>query len=134
MKKQTWPLNQSLSLSLEYGTIDKFNVQVPWLQLHTGHVNLLLDTVVLVFRLNVLDHDKDANKASESFTQELKLSLLEKEELRMANDDGYNKKQAPSGNSWYSRTFNSLIGSIIAKIASNFTLTATKYVIMMYFI
>ena len=111
---------------MEYGTIDKFNVQVPWLQLHSGHVNLFLDTVVLVFRLNVLDHDKDANKASESFTQELKLNLLQKEELRMADDEGFKGKPTPSGGSWFSRSFNSFLGSILAKIASNFTLTATK--------
>ncbi len=66
-------MSQNLSLSLEYGSIEKFNVQVPWLQLHTGQINVFVDTVVLIFRINVLDHDKDGAKSNESFTQELKM-------------------------------------------------------------
>ena len=73
IKKKSWVLSQNLSLSLEYGTIDRLNAQVPWLQLHTGQVNLFVDTVVLIFKLNVLDHDKDGAKGNESFTQELKM-------------------------------------------------------------
>ena len=69
-------MNQNLSLSLEYGSIEKFNVQVPWLQLHTGQINVFVDTVVLIFRINVLDHDKDGAKINESFTQELKMVSL----------------------------------------------------------
>lgn len=130
IKKQTWGLSQNLSLSLEYGTIDKFNVQVPWLQLHTGQVNVLVDTVVLMFRLNTLDHEKDAAKGNESFTQELKMDLLRKEELRMADDTGRMDQAVFGGQSWMARSFNSFLGSVIAKIASKFTLTATKYVPM----
>ena len=83
---------------------------------------------MLMFRLNIIDHDKDGGKANESFTQELKMDMLRKEELRLA-DEGANADQ-PSGvgKSWMSRSMNSFLGSIIAKIASNFTLTATKYV------
>lgn len=73
IKKKTWGLNQNLSLSLEYGSIEKFNVQVPWLQLHTGQVNVFVDTVVLIFRVNVLDHDKDGVKSNDNFTQDLKM-------------------------------------------------------------
>jgi hypothetical protein len=65
-------ISQNICLSLDYGTIDKFTVQVPWLQLHTGQVNVFIDTVVLIFKLSVVDADNDLLKSSESFTQELK--------------------------------------------------------------
>jgi hypothetical protein len=126
VKKQTWGINQNLSLTLEYGTIDKFNVQVPWLQLHTGQVNVFVDTVVLMFRLNIIDHEKDGGKANESFTQELKMDMLRKEELRLADEGADADQPSGAGKSWVSRSMNAFLGSIIAKIASNFTLTATK--------
>lgn len=87
---------------------------------------MFVDTVVLMFRLNILDHDKDAATGNESFTQELKMDLLRKEELRMADDTASGDQPSFGGKSWMSRSFNSLLGSVIAKIASKFTLTATK--------
>lgn len=115
-----------MSLSLEYGTIEKFNVHVPWLQLHTGQLNVFVDTVVLLFRLNILDHNDGGNNNNESFTQELKLELLRKEEIRMADDTTKGDNSATGGRSWMSRSLQSLLGSVVAKIASKFTLTATK--------
>lgn len=73
IKKKTWGLNENLSLSIEYGSIEKFSAQVPWLQLHTGQVNIFVDTVVLIFRINILDHDKSGAKGGDNFTHELKM-------------------------------------------------------------
>ena len=87
---------------------------------------MFVDTVVLMFRLNIIDHDKDGSKANESFTQELKMDMLRKEELRLADESSSADQPSAAGKSWMSRSMNSFLGSVIAKIASNFTLTATK--------
>lgn len=110
---------------MEHGTIDKFNVQVPWLHLHTGQVNLFVDTIVLVFRLNILDHNTEAALSNDNFTRELKMDLLRKEELRLA-DDGNRDGSALVKKSWMSRTFRTFLKSLLAKVAAKFSLTATK--------
>jgi hypothetical protein len=58
------------------------------------------------------------------------MELLRKEELRMADDTGRTDQSSLGGKSWWSRSFTSLLGSVVAKIASKFALTATKYALL----
>eukprot|EP01032_Pedospumella_encystans_P033866 gene33866-38273_t len=122
IKKKTWGLSQNLSLSLEYGSIEKFTAQVPWLQLHTGQVNVFVDTVILIFRINVLDHDKSGVQSGENFTHELKMDLLQKEELKLSSETEESLSKS-SKKSWMTRSMSAMLNSFVSKIASNFNLT-----------
>lgn len=81
LKKKSWVLSQGLSVSLEYGTIDKFSVQIPWSTIHTGLVNVFADHVSIVIRVNVMEYDPLINKIDinnditekDSFAHEFKM-------------------------------------------------------------
>ena len=78
LKKQCWVLSPGISLSMEYGTIESFNVQIPWIKLHTGSLDVLVDNVHIIFKLNIQDREseEDASRSSESFTQDFKMVSL----------------------------------------------------------
>jgi hypothetical protein len=139
LRKKSWFLSQNVCLDLESGSIGRFTVQVPWLQLHTGNVNVFADSISLVFRLNLLEHEDGEAQRNESLAYELKALTLRKEELRLLSGDslfptdgnggvgmGASKDLKRPSSSWLGRTLSGLLSSAVSKITSKFSLTANK--------
>lgn len=72
LRKQSWNVVPGISVSLELGKIGRFNIQVPWSKLHTGLVNCVADSLTLIFKLNIIDHESDDGPES-SLSQEFKM-------------------------------------------------------------
>ncbi len=64
-------------MSLEFGVINKFSVQIPWTTIHTGLVHIFVDSISIVLRLNVLEHDSQNDGqdsiGNESFAHDIKM-------------------------------------------------------------
>lgn len=75
MKRKIWFLSPTLSLSLEFGSIEKVSIQIPWLSLHKGQINMFADNVTILLKVNLVDYNKsDSNSnVNENLSHELKM-------------------------------------------------------------
>ena len=73
LKQQKWKITQELSLSLKAGTIESLVIQIPWTQIYTGSVNLLIESPHLIFELNVLNPLDENSKTTDSFAHDFKM-------------------------------------------------------------
>ena len=116
MKPRKFELANDLSVSIEIGVIDNLIVQVPWMQLHTGLINALVENVHIVMQLNTTSH-KNGNCAnnhssteSRNLAQEIKLNLLSKEEINQLDESEETDK------SWLNRYMRSIAIGFLSKL------------------
>lgn len=132
-------------MSLEYGSINKFSVQIPWSTIHSGLVHVFVDQISIVLRLSILEHNPNPNKLesgddsanNDNLSHELKMVIitcycgsmtnlflqnkLAIEELKLLGHD-----EGAITQSWLSKYLGNMANAFITKIAAKFSMLATK--------
>jgi hypothetical protein len=75
LRKQSWEISKEIILSLEYGNIEKCNVQLPWTALHSGAVDIRIEDVHVIFKLHVKDHADDSSSVIDSLYHKIKMVI-----------------------------------------------------------
>ena len=68
LKRNIWPLNPDLNLTLEHGHVDNLHIDIPWTKLHTGQFKSYVKNVYLVFKLNVNETTEKELNLKEDFS------------------------------------------------------------------
>eukprot|EP01038_Epipyxis_sp_PR26KG_P006870 gene6870-9407_t len=118
LKRKSWAISQAISLSMEHGEIENLQLQIPWSKLHSGQINLLIENIHLVFKVNL---DDFSSRPKENLSDDIKEKSLLKQELRLLGAN-----PSISNQSRFSRFVGGMIKSAFSKIASKFTLVANN--------
>ena len=106
---------------MEVGGIDKLHLNVPWTQLYSGQVNLLVSNLNILLRLHIGNDSVDADIYGRDDLGRLARSrLIQQEELRLLDESTMHSK------SWYKEVLDAFVDSFMGKIASRFTFRADK--------
>ena len=122
IKQMQWSIGSGLSLSLEYGHIDKIQVQVPWMELRSGNVSAIIDTCHVVLRVQIDEslHKSDANHQSRISEAEHKANMakLLQDELKLLSS---------SPDTWMSRAVDSFGSRLLTLIAGGSSLSVDHF-------
>ena len=120
LKPQVFDVGDNIPMILEYGVIKEVQIIVPWAQIQSGNVTVIVDKVHLVFRGFPGENGAPMDMLGDGIALQRKLAALNEKERRMLGDD------SPLGKSSFaSRMVESFTSSLKSNVLNGISITVT---------
>jgi len=116
-KQMEWNLSPGINLALEYGHVEKVQVQIPWMELRSGNVSAIVDTCHVMLRVKIVDaaafSDRTGIRADPTeYSADMAKVLAEELKLLSASPD-----------TWMSRAMDSFGSNVLKQVAGGSSLS-----------